>query len=768
MNYLKSHKNEITIFFVFLFAPWFLCYDPFTMIMGDNWRAAFPAYQLTIEKIFSGSSLLWNEYILGGHPFLAEIVNGVLYPPRWVIYAILPVKWAYTVTILLHFSMTGWFTWLYLRSIHISKLTAFWGGMILMLSPIYRIQILDSISLLHTITWFPLILYFMEKRIVSGEKKFLLLAASAFVVQILAGFTQDSFYTAMAVVIYTALRYCNQHEQITLCVKDFIYDMFFFGLIVFSFSAIQLLPTEELLSVTQHYQLSWNLIEQFSAPPMGFLTFINPFVWGGFKEGVGIQTHYYLATFTSNNYSGIVTLLFAIYALKFWKNNLIKIWSFLLALSLVIALGVHVMPVAKLLFNFPLTHEFRFHTRIYFISSMAMVVLFSYGLDQILKLDKKSMCKQINTILKYGVVLEALVFVFICRLIIKINSFKDIPDTISYLNYYDLSQYYQFSNMALFGPFIIFSGIAVLLWFLPRVKQKLPVLIALMVVTFFELWAISSGFLTESEIVSPYKNALLKVKSLLQPTDRMMLIHYTGMQDASAMLYQMQSLNGFVAFDERSIASIRPGISSLADISDPSFFLDQIKNHPDFLSMLGLKYFIIDHFYRDDVEKMGRYKQIFSSGDYTVYENPSVKFRVYSVKDVREENKISYRDVDFNSMAVLNHVPADVREVGAAAIRKLIYKSGDVNVSVNCPADKCLVILSESFFPGWKALVDGKKSYLYKVNDLIMGTFVDKGEHWVRFYYLPRSVIVGICLFMFGLIWVPLWMIWPRKHVHEK
>ena len=332
MNYLKFHRKDILIISAFLLLPWILCYDPFSlklMTLGDNWRNAYPNFQLSVSKLLSGSSLLWNEYILAGHPFLAEIQNGVLYLPKLLIYLILPTKWAYNSTILIHFSLTGWFTYLYLRSIHLSRVASFFGGVILMLSPIYRLQELDSISLLHTITWFPLIMYFLEKRITSGEKKFLLFAALTFVIQIFAGFTQDSFYTALAIMIYAGMRYYGQYQNFLISFRCFSYDIIIFGLIVGSFAAIQLLPTLELLSFAQHYQQGWNLIEDFSAPPLGLLTFFHPFLWGGFHESLGgMQTNYFLKSFINTLYMGIWTVIFAIYAMKFWKNsNVIKIWS---------------------------------------------------------------------------------------------------------------------------------------------------------------------------------------------------------------------------------------------------------------------------------------------------------------------------------------------------------------------------------------------------------------------------------------------------------
>ncbi|MBA2710826.1 MAG: hypothetical protein H0U57_09570 [Tatlockia sp.] len=279
----KSYKTDIFIILAFLFLPCVLSYDITQlnlMAMGDNWRAAYPAYLLTLKKVLSGSSLLWNEHILAGHPFIAEIVNGVLYPPKLLLYLILPIKWAYNATILFHYSLTGWFTYLYLRSINLSRIPAFFGGTILMLAPIYRIQEFDSISLLNTITWFPLIMYFIEKRVATGHKKFLLFAGLVFVLQIFAGFTQDSFYTAIAVAIYSAMRYSHQFLNIKKSLPLFLWDMVIFSLIVVSFAALQLLPTLELLSFTQHYQQGWNLIVDYSAPPLGLILVLFTHLYG--------------------------------------------------------------------------------------------------------------------------------------------------------------------------------------------------------------------------------------------------------------------------------------------------------------------------------------------------------------------------------------------------------------------------------------------------------------------------------------------------------
>jgi hypothetical protein len=770
----KSQKTDVFIIVAFLFLPWFLSYDISQlnlMTMGDNWRAAFPAYLLTLKKVLAGSSLLWNEHILAGHPFIAEIVNGVLYPPRLLLYLILPVKWAYNATILFHYSLTGWFTYLYLRSINLSRVAAFFGGSILMLSPIYRIQELDSISLLNTITWFPLIMYFLEKRVKSGHKKFLLGAALVFVLQIFAGFTQDSFYTAIAIAIYSAMRYYHQYPSIQKSLQFFLSDMVVFSLIVLSFAAIQLLPTLELLSFAQHYQQGWNLIESYSAPPLGLIGFFHPFIWGGFNHGYGLQTGYFLKTFTSTGYMGIVPIIFALYALRFWKtSNLMKCWVFLLLLTLIIASGVHIMPVAKLLYNFPLTHAFRFHTRMYFISSMAIVVMFAYAFDYILKQDKQSMHLEINKILKLGGIIILLTFVFLYGLISGVDFFQNIVGKIDDLKINNqplqtLLQYYHLKNIGLLIPFITLSIGSLLLWLLPFTQKRMVLLCGLWLVCVLDIGTVSSGFRANQLFDYPQIDLMYKMKSLLKPTDRMIVSseNYSfTVSDNATMIYGMQSLDGFVSFDERTIGSLNNSTTSLANLQNPLVLLNLLKSHNDFLSMLGLKYFAIDAKYSNELTNLP-YISLFTMDGFSVYENPNAKNRIYSVSNMRWEGDANYSEVNLLTTAMTNKPIATKPELGLAAINETIYEAGNVKANVSCPAARCFIVLSESYFPGWKVYVDGKKNTLYKVNDLIMGVLVGKGEHWLRFHYFPTSVLAGIYLFLFGLIWVPVWMMLGRK-----
>jgi uncharacterized membrane protein YfhO len=54
-----------------------------------------------------------------------------------------------------------------------------------------------------------------------------------------------------------------------------------------------------------------------------------------------------------------------------------------------------------------------------------------------------------------------------------------------------------------------------------------------------------------------------------------------------------------------------------------------------------------------------------------------------------------------------------------------------------------LLVLSEMFYPGWRAAVDGTPTEIYRTNYLFRGVVVPAGRHAVTFEYRPRSVPLG-------------------------
>jgi hypothetical protein len=64
----------------------------------------------------------------------------------------------------------------------------------------------------------------------------------------------------------------------------------------------------------------------------------------------------------------------------------------------------------------------------------------------------------------------------------------------------------------------------------------------------------------------------------------------------------------------------------------------------------------------------------------------------------------------------------------------------EVAVDVRSPA---LLVLSDAFYPGWRARLDGVETTIFAVNLAFRGVFVPAGRHRVVFEYRPGSVWLG-------------------------
>jgi hypothetical protein len=70
------------------------------------------------------------------------------------------------------------------------------------------------------------------------------------------------------------------------------------------------------------------------------------------------------------------------------------------------------------------------------------------------------------------------------------------------------------------------------------------------------------------------------------------------------------------------------------------------------------------------------------------------------------------------------------------------------NVEMACQG---LLVVSDNWFPGWRAAVDGKSAQIWKVDHAIRGVIVPPGRHTVTMNYRPLSVYLGFVCMLAGL-----------------
>jgi hypothetical protein len=112
-------------------------------------------------------------------------------------------------------------------------------------------------------------------------------------------------------------------------------------------------------------------------------------------------------------------------------------------------------------------------------------------------------------------------------------------------------------------------------------------------------------------------------------------------------------------------------------------------------------------------------------------------------------------DFDPRGEAILETTPARVYATPATAppatpARVSVPSSTRLDVDVELPRPGILVV-SESYFPGWRAWVDGAPAEILRTDYVLRGIELDAGAHHVRFEYRPWSVRIGAALSLIGV-----------------
>jgi hypothetical protein len=63
-----------------------------------------------------------------------------------------------------------------------------------------------------------------------------------------------------------------------------------------------------------------------------------------------------------------------------------------------------------------------------------------------------------------------------------------------------------------------------------------------------------------------------------------------------------------------------------------------------------------------------------------------------------------------------------------------------------------ILVLTDSFYPGWKAYVDGKEEKILRANLFFRAVPLTAGEHTVEFRYEPRSFAIGLAISIATLV----------------
>jgi hypothetical protein len=76
-----------------------------------------------------------------------------------------------------------------------------------------------------------------------------------------------------------------------------------------------------------------------------------------------------------------------------------------------------------------------------------------------------------------------------------------------------------------------------------------------------------------------------------------------------------------------------------------------------------------------------------------------------------------------------------------------------------------VLVVSDTYFPGWKATVDGQPAPILPVDVALRGVYLEAGAHEVAFVYAPWQFTVGVWISVAGLVVLAGWVCWCRRKV---
>ena len=124
---------------------------------------------------------------------------------------------------------------------------------------------------------------------------------------------------------------------------------------------------------------------------------------------------------------------------------------------------------------------------------------------------------------------------------------------------------------------------------------------------------------------------------------------------------------------------------------------------------------------------------------------------VHSVRRTKPEKAlklISSGKVNPKDTALLeSKLPSLARPDDVSADRSSVtsYGANDIKLKSTTGA-KGLLVLSEVYYPAWKAYVDGKPVPLYRADQLLRAVPVPAGKHTVELRYESRSLRLGLAI----------------------
>jgi hypothetical protein len=708
--------------------------------------------------IRAGAMPLWNPFQYCGHPFLATGIYGALYPFNFP-YLLFPAAVAIEVVAVLHLAAAGVFLYAFTRTIGLGRSAAAVSGIVFMFSGYVVLLALWFPPAMCAATWLPLSLLAIERIARSRSIAWAIGLGAALALAFLAGWPQIWLYSLYAIAAYTAMRLAvafrspaERPHLVTIVVLLGLGGMVAAGLMMG-----QLLPGLEL---------------QAQGPRRaGGLSLEHMLVFGG-----PVSPSWLLQQIVDvapdgprMPYVGILALVLLpaslfVRPLRAWAGCF---WIVML-FSLAVAASAH-SPAFDLYRLLPGARLFRAPLRFLYLHAFAAAVLSGVGFAGLASAHTRL---RAPARLSMTGLMGVAVVLAIAAAEASVQSRTCLA---------------------------LGLGLCCTAIWAPGRRWRSGACAALLAVVWSSLF-----FSVRNEFLHPHQDLtvvdsehrMFDYIKAHQGFDRTYIhsqLEIAAMMAKQGTLREIYSITDYEPLSLRRYERFYRLLESPKDHRNPLHtFTGQLHTDPalpafGLMDLLSVRYILVpklDLTFRRAIQdrhpkwRAAPLDQL--STWWVIYENSDVLPRAYVATDVRRVNDgdaalaaIATPGFDPRTSVVLEGAPPSAStsdQPGRIEPAELLqYEPGSVTIEA-VATNPGYLVLTDTFYPGWRATVDGVAVPIFQANYLFRAVPIDRGRHTVRFEYAPESFAIGIGITVATLIAAVLTLValaW-RAHTRQR
>lgn len=718
-----------------------------------------------VESYRRGEVPLWNPYNLSGHPIYAD---GVMrpYAPTNLFYLWCDVAWGYSLARLTEYYLASVFLYIFLVGIGLRPVAAATGALAFLLSD-HMLYHLTWIGWTGGLMWLPLVLLGAERAMRRRSWRAAIGAGMAFAMQFYTGFIPATVYYLGALVLYyIAMPLLAESDRLEQLKKSLLYTVVTLT-VGFGLSAPVWMPVFELLSYSNRKIVPTEL-GYIWIPPWHLVTLLLPRAFGEAFDPNYLKMFVEMGVSQERSlYLGLTALPLILIALAGHKDRYVYYFAGLLLLSvLTVTCAPIYVHVTKYI---PVLKTIRAVTRISCLYALAASALIAYGSQTLLQMQQEQLQKFLSRLRRACLGCISLFMLLVPVLFYLSRYLPKDYEAGGRLRRWPLKVLTAFSMQLDNYGLIVPIAVTVLLLVLTLLRlQSQRVWAAMVVLLVLELvWngAQYNRTYPRFQVYAPtaatefLRSHLGHARVLVTPSEIGGKTSERGRRIVAPpntlIPYGIATISGKDQLFPKWYRTLAAHVEPQEDLSHIVF------NSPSspVYDLLGVRYLMT----RADNSLKG-YKEVFSGEGVKIYENPQALPRAFFAPEVlsvstQAEAERLLKGLDLRRTVV---VEGDLGSIAGATGQENVciveYSHNRLVIETFSPVkSRQLLLVTDTWYPGWEARVDGKPVELLRADGALRALVLTEGRHRVEMFFRPRSLwrglwIAGIVSFLLLIV----------------